>query len=191
EVHDSFACRAPSGEFLVDGQCRRVGNHVVGLLHRLPQTILHEQHAVQTWFSEWWPSALSARGLSMMGVMAETNTAPETFDELAALLRTRMPQLTRSQQLLAERVLSDPEGVAFMTVTELAKSVGINESTVVRFAAGLGLDGYPGLARLCRERLREQAQLLRRFANVESLAAQARDPLELAVAFRSEEHTSE
>ncbi len=119
----------------------------------------------------------------MMGVMAETNTAPETFDELAALLRTRMPQLTRSQQLLAERVLSDPEGVAFMTVTELAKSVGINESTVVRFAAGLGLDGYPGLARLCRERLREQAQLLRRFANVESLAAQARDPLELAVAF--------
>jgi len=119
----------------------------------------------------------------MMVVMADTNTAPETFDELAALLRSRMPQLTRSQQLLAERVLADPEGVAFMTVTELARSVGINESTVVRFATSLGLDGYPGLARLCRERLREQAQLLRRFANVESLTAQARDPLELAVAF--------
>lgn len=109
--------------------------------------------------------------------------APQSFDELATLLRSRLPDLTPSQRLLAERVLSDPEGVAFMTVTELAAAVGINESTVVRFASGLGLDGYPGLARLCREHLREQAQLLRRFANLESFAAQARHPLDLAVAF--------
>ncbi|MDA3624680.1 MurR/RpiR family transcriptional regulator [Saccharopolyspora oryzae] len=109
--------------------------------------------------------------------------APETFDELAALLRARLPGLTRSQRLLAERVLADPEGVAFMTVTELAAAIGVNESTVVRFATGLDLDGFPGLVRLCRERLREQAQLLRRFANLESFAAQARHPIELAAAF--------
>jgi DNA-binding MurR/RpiR family transcriptional regulator len=54
-------------------------------------------------------------------------------------------------------------------VGELAAAVDVNESTVVRFATGLGLDGYPGLTRLCRERLREQAQLLRRFSDLERL----------------------
>ena len=111
------------------------------------------------------------------------NQTPRSFEELAAILRAKLGSLTPSQRLLAERVLADPEGVAFMTVTELATAVGVNESTVVRFAAGLGLDGYPGLVRLCRERLREQAQLLSRFANLESLTAQAKDPVELAAAF--------
>ncbi|MDT0309311.1 MurR/RpiR family transcriptional regulator [Streptomyces sp. DSM 44917] len=95
--------------------------------------------------------------------------APRTFDELLALLQRRRSELTRSQRLLADRVLADPEGVAFMTVSELASAVGVNEATVVRFASGLGLEGYPGLTRLCRERLREQAQLLRRYSTLEQL----------------------
>ncbi len=88
---------------------------------------------------------------------------PTTFKELEALLRARLDELTPHQRKLAQRVLSDPEGCAFMTVAELATSVGVNESTVVRFAAALGLRGYPHLAQLCQERLREQAQLLERF----------------------------
>jgi DNA-binding MurR/RpiR family transcriptional regulator len=106
-----------------------------------------------------------------------------TYDDLVGVLQQRMPTLTRSQRLLAQRVMADPEGVAFMTVTELAAAVGVNESTVVRFATGLGLEGYPGLTRLCRERLREQAQLLRRFGNLERLTGEARDPLDLALGF--------
>ncbi|WP_129841373.1 MurR/RpiR family transcriptional regulator [Streptomyces sp. RFCAC02] len=107
---------------------------------------------------------------------------PGTFDELSALLRERRDALTRSQRLLADRVLADPEGVAFMTVSELASAVGVNEATVVRFAAGLGLDGYPGLTRLCRERLREQAQLLRRYRTLEQLGGEDGDLLERAAA---------
>ncbi|ONK12668.1 MurR/RpiR family transcriptional regulator [Streptomyces sp. MP131-18] len=97
--------------------------------------------------------------------------SPTTFDELLALLHERRATLTRSQRMLAERVMADPEGVAFMTVSELASAVGVNEATVVRFASGLGLDGYPGLTRLCRERLREQAQLLRRYSTLEQLGS--------------------
>jgi DNA-binding MurR/RpiR family transcriptional regulator len=109
-------------------------------------------------------------------------SAPQTFDELQAELHRRGDKLTRSQRLLADRVLADPEGVAFMTVSELATAVGVNEATVVRFAAGLGLDGYPGLTRLCRERLREQAQLLRRYKRLEQLGAEGGDLLERTVA---------
>jgi len=92
---------------------------------------------------------------------------PATYDELVARLHDRWPSLSRSHRLLAERVLADPEGVAFMTVSDLASAVDVNESTVVRFAAGLGLKGYPGLTRLCREKLSAEAQLLRRFGTVE------------------------
>lgn len=109
--------------------------------------------------------------------------APQTFDELVRTLQQDFATLTPAQKLLAERLMSDPEGTAFMTITELAAAVGVNEATVVRFATSLGLDGYPGLARLCRERLREQAQLLRRFGNLEQLEADSRDPLDLAIAF--------
>lgn len=50
-----------------------------------------------------------------------------------------------------------------MTVTELAQVVGVNESTVVRFATSLGLSGYPALVKLCRNELKRQSQLVRRF----------------------------
>lgn len=89
--------------------------------------------------------------------------APESFDALVAQIRSRFEKLSASHKLLAERVMADPETVAFMTISELAAAAGVNEATVLRFATGLGLKGYPGLTRLCRERLQEQAQMLRRF----------------------------
>jgi DNA-binding MurR/RpiR family transcriptional regulator len=93
-------------------------------------------------------------------------TTPKTFDDLERQLRDGLAQLSPAHQRLATRVVADPEGVAFMTISELAEAVGVNESTVVRFATSLGLEGYPALSRLCQERLREQAQMLRRFDHV-------------------------
>ncbi|WP_205745952.1 MurR/RpiR family transcriptional regulator [Egibacter rhizosphaerae] len=88
---------------------------------------------------------------------------PTSYKDLEALLRERLHEFTPNQRRIAQQLLSDPEGCAFQTVSELAGSVGVNESTVVRFANALGLRGYPQLARLCQQRLREQAQLLERF----------------------------
>lgn len=85
----------------------------------------------------------------------------ETFAELTALLRAA--ELSPAQRVLAERVLTDPEGVAFQTAAELAKAVGVTEGTVVRFAQRCGLSGYPALVKLCRAHLSGQAQLVRRF----------------------------
>ncbi len=109
-------------------------------------------------------------------------TGPETFDDLVVALRSRMRTLSAAHRKLAQRVLSDPEAVAFMTISELAAAVGVNEATVVRFATGLGLKGYPGLTKLCRERLQEQAQLLRRFDNLVQLNADGAGLLEQTAA---------
>lgn len=98
-------------------------------------------------------------------------------------LQERLPSLSGTQQRLAQRLMADPEGVAFMTVTELAQAVGVNESTVVRFSTSLGLKGYPAMARLCQERLREQAQLLRRFQDTTAATGRDGDPLQLTTSF--------
>lgn len=86
------------------------------------------------------------------------------------MLQAGLATLPDGHARIARQVLSDPEGCAFMTITELASAVGVNESTVVRFASRLGLDGYPALTALCRERLREQAQLVGRFERLQQLA---------------------
>jgi DNA-binding MurR/RpiR family transcriptional regulator len=110
-------------------------------------------------------------------------SAPKTYKELEILLRARLDGLSAHQQRLAHRVLSDPEGCAFQTVTQLAHSVGVNESTVVRFANALGLSGYPDLARLCQQRLQEQAQLVERFEALQSLESSDASLLARAAAF--------
>ncbi|HTJ69168.1 MAG TPA: MurR/RpiR family transcriptional regulator [Actinospica sp.] len=104
--------------------------------------------------------------------------APRSFDELATLLQERFSKLSPAHRLLAGRVMADAEGVAFMTISELASEVGVNEATVVRFANGLGLEGYPGLTRLCRERLREQAQLVRRYDQLQQMGGEGGNLLE-------------
>lgn len=114
--------------------------------------------------------------------MSSATASPTTFAALVERLHDRLGSLTPAHKKLAERVLADPEGVAFMTAAELAATVGVTEPTVVRFAAALGLDGYPGLIRLCRERLREQAQMLRRYDNLEQLTADGGDLLVHTVA---------
>jgi DNA-binding MurR/RpiR family transcriptional regulator len=105
------------------------------------------------------------------------------FDELVGLIRERWDELSPSHRLVAERVLADPEGLAFMTITDLATAVGVHESTIVRFASGLGLAGYPALTQICRARLKERAQLLRRFDNLEGLSTRENSPLQQAVSF--------
>ena len=58
---------------------------------------------------------------------------------------------SKSQKLIADYIVNNYEKVAFMTAAKLAEVVKVSESTVVRFAAELGLDGYPELLRQLKE----------------------------------------
>ncbi|GHF44190.1 DNA-binding MurR/RpiR family transcriptional regulator [Amycolatopsis bartoniae] len=89
-------------------------------------------------------------------------TPPGSYQELTELLRGRLPKLAAGQRRIAHLVLADPEGTAHRGITEAARLVEVNESSITRFANSLGLSGYPDLMELCRVWLAEQAQVARR-----------------------------
>ncbi len=79
---------------------------------------------------------------------------------------THRSDLTPAERKVAGIVLSDPEAVAFGTVADVARRAGASGATVVRLAAKLGYDGFPGLQSAVREemtrRLRPAAERIRR-----------------------------
>jgi DNA-binding MurR/RpiR family transcriptional regulator len=95
--------------------------------------------------------------------------APTSYSDLRARLQELLAELAPGQQRIAEILLSDPEGCAFWTVSDMARAAAVHESSVVRFATSLGLSGYPSLVALCRRQLAEQAQLVRRFEQAKEL----------------------
>ncbi len=58
---------------------------------------------------------------------------------------------SKGHRKIANAVLNDYDKVAYMTAYRLGKHVGVSESTVVRFAAVLGYDGYSDFQRAIQE----------------------------------------
>lgn len=56
-----------------------------------------------------------------------------------------MPSLAPAERRVAERVLSDPVGVAASTISALARDCDTSETTVIRFCRAVGFTGYPSL----------------------------------------------
>lgn len=62
--------------------------------------------------------------------------------DISKRIRRCYPRLSKGHKKLANAVLNEYDKVAFMTASRLARKVGVSESTVVRFAAKLGYEGY-------------------------------------------------
>jgi DNA-binding MurR/RpiR family transcriptional regulator len=101
----------------------------------------------------------------------ETRETPGSYDALRRLLQDEMATFAPGQRRIAQIILADPEATAFRTIGETARAAQVAESSLVRFAAGLGLSGYPALAQLCREQLAERTQLVRRFEQAQQLGS--------------------
>lgn len=74
--------------------------------------------------------------------------------DLAALIQSVMPTLSKGKKKIAQTVLSDYDKVAYVTAAKLSEMVGVSESTVVRFAIELGFDGYPEFQHAVQELVR-------------------------------------
>ncbi len=71
-------------------------------------------------------------------------------------------KFSKGQRLIAAYIAENYDKVAFMTAGKLGKAVGVSESTVVRFAAELGYDGYPGMRKALQEMIRNRLTSVQR-----------------------------
>ena len=67
------------------------------------------------------------------------------------IIRENLPGFSKGQKRIAEYILSDYDKAAFMTASKLGSLTAVSESTVVRFAAVLGYDGYPAMQKALQE----------------------------------------
>jgi DNA-binding MurR/RpiR family transcriptional regulator len=68
----------------------------------------------------------------------------------------RFEDLPAQQRQVAEYLLDHLKELPFLSVPELAKSCGVSEATIVRFAQRIGYDGFSGLKTDLSSALREQ-----------------------------------
>lgn len=95
--------------------------------------------------------------------------------DLMRIIQIKFPRLSKGQKLIAEYILKHYDKAAFMTAAKLGISVGVSESTVVRFANELGFSGYPKLQKALQELIKNKLTTVQR--------------IELSNAFISEENS--
>lgn len=78
------------------------------------------------------------------------------MSDIIRALENRLPQLSRSQKILAEYIISNCEKAAYMTAGKLSEKTGVSESTVVRFACEMGYSGYPAFQGALKENVKAQ-----------------------------------
>lgn len=70
---------------------------------------------------------------------------------ILTVLQDNEPGFSKGQRRIARYILESYDKAAFMTANVLGKTVGVSESTVVRFAMELGYDGYPSMQKALQE----------------------------------------
>lgn len=71
--------------------------------------------------------------------------------DILAVFQQKASTFSKGQRMLAAYITESYDKAAFMTASRLGKTVGVSESTVVRFAVELGYDGYPEMQKAMQE----------------------------------------
>ena len=82
--------------------------------------------------------------------------------DILSAIRNGMNSFSKGQKLIARYILDNYDKAAFMTAARLGQAVRISESTVVRFAAELGYDGYPAMQKAMQEMIRGKLTTVQR-----------------------------
>lgn len=82
--------------------------------------------------------------------------------QLSERIRSRSKEFSKGQRAIARYIQENPDRVAFMTASRLGATVGVSESTVVRFATEIGYSGYPALQQAMQEMIRSKLTSVQR-----------------------------
>lgn len=89
-------------------------------------------------------------------------TAENTTNELIVRIEEKYAKMSKGQRRLADYVRGNYDKAVFLTAAKLGETVGVSESTVVRFAIQLGYKGYPGFQKALEELVRNKLNSIQR-----------------------------
>lgn len=82
--------------------------------------------------------------------------------DILSAIQENAHTFSKGQRKIANFILESYDKAAFMTASRLGKTVGVSESTVVRFAFELGYDGYPDMQRSLQKMIRNRLTTVQR-----------------------------
>jgi DNA-binding MurR/RpiR family transcriptional regulator len=80
-------------------------------------------------------------------------TAPTTYEELREAISRRHEELSDRLRRIAVFAVEQPNEIALNTVSVLANTIGVQPSSIVRFANAFGYEGFSEMQRVFRSRL--------------------------------------
>ncbi len=87
--------------------------------------------------------------------MANTN-------DLLNRINSKYSSMSKGQKLLAAYITDNYDKAVFLTAAKMGDTVGVSESTVVRFAMSLGYKGYPEFQKALEELVRNKLNSVQR-----------------------------
>lgn len=94
-------------------------------------------------------------------------------DNVLQMIQAEHGSFSKGQRRIARYILENYDKAAFMTAAKLGKAAEVSESTVVRFAAQLGYDGYPEMQKALQELIRGRLTSIQRIrASQEQMTSQ-------------------
>ena len=89
-------------------------------------------------------------------------TTENTTNELILRIEGKYAKMSKGQRRLADYVCANYDKAVFLTAAKLGETVGVSESTVVRFAIQLGYKGYPDFQKALEELVRNKLNSIQR-----------------------------
>lgn len=83
-------------------------------------------------------------------------------NDVLEVIAAAAPTFSKGQRKIAKYITANYDKAAFMTAGKLGKAANVSESTVVRFAADLGYDGYPEMKKALQELIKNRLTTVQR-----------------------------
>ena len=97
-----------------------------------------------------------------MPILTDVIEVYEMEEHLLQRIERNAASFSKGQRRIADYIGEHYDQAAFMTASKLGKTVGVSESTVVRFAGELGYAGYPKLQKAMQEMIRDKLTSVQR-----------------------------
>ena len=85
--------------------------------------------------------------------------------DVIQIIDEKYPKMSKSHKAIARFIKEDYDQAVFMTAAKIGEKLSVSESTVVRFASGLGYDGYPEFQKKLAEWVKNKLNVVQKVSS--------------------------